>query len=54
MYAIYFDDMTQRTNSYMSLLVDYANILYMTGSEKDCQALQQDLDRTEVIASIQN
>ena len=45
MFAIYVNDMDKGVDSYMSFFADDAKLLRKVSTEKDCEALQGDLDK---------
>ena len=45
MFLIYVNDMTERVNSYISLFADDAKLLSKIRNYKDCEELQNDIDK---------
>ena len=45
MFLLYVNDMTEGVSSYISLFADYAKLLRKIGNHKDCEELQNDINK---------
>ena len=45
MFLVYVNDMTEGVNSYISLFADYAKLLRKIRNHKDCEELQNDINK---------